>query len=73
MRRTALAALWLAQPLLGLTLCSCLPADKIGTVPDDQNPPKTKQACLGYYDWKKAGDFYGGYIGPYMPPWMQPI
>ena len=50
-----------------------LAADKIGTVPDDQNPPKTKQACLGYYDWKKAGDFYGGYIGPYMPPWMQPI
>ena len=50
-----------------------LAADKIGTVPDDQNPPKTKQACLGYYDWKKASDFYGGYIGPYMPPWMQPI
>ena len=29
--------------------------------------------CAGYFDHQKAVEFFGGFIGPYMPPWMQPI
>ena len=35
--------------------------------------PTGVEFCDGYYDHSKAAAFFGGFPGPYMPPYMQPI